>query len=177
MRRTRIALAATALMLAVVVGAVIFAAHQRRLAEERAEEFAGMNFLQFRAMARTADPAAIFREQVRELREYGAHIAQLTAADPGDVGRQHELALLHLTTGTYLVMSDEQSAAKEEYDAAVAILNQLAAKDPANERWRHDLSSVHTVIGDILLDDDLVGATKEYEESLADYSIRLRRAT
>jgi len=166
-RNTRIALAATAIMLAVVVVAVIFAAHQRHLAEERAEEFAEINLIQFRAMARTADPAALIREQVRELREYGAHIAQLAIADPGDVGRQHELALLHLNTGAYLSMSGEQAAVKEECDAAVAILNQLAAKDPANERWQHDLASVHSVIGALRTGDDLSGALKEFQQSLA----------
>jgi hypothetical protein len=82
-RRTRIALAATATLLALVVVLVLLAVGQRRLVEERAKEFAEINLVHLRAMTRSAYPAARFRELAGELREHGTRINKVAASREG----------------------------------------------------------------------------------------------
>jgi hypothetical protein len=140
-RRTQIALAATALALVVAVGAGVYAWDQRRLAEEQAteaaqqrqlaeehsEEGTRIQYLVLHALMGNVGVNS-YKALVQNLRAYQKTIERLAAIDPSDNGRRKELAIIHFWVGVGLMSLGDNSARVAEFKEYQAIRSSLRVR-------------------------------------------------
>jgi tetratricopeptide (TPR) repeat protein len=198
-RRTQIALAATALALVVAVGAGVYAWDQRRLAEEQATEAAQQRQIAEQRAAEAAQQRQLAEEHseegiriqylvlhalignvgvnqykalVQNLRAYQTTIERLAAIDPSDIGRRKELAIIHFWVGVGLNSLGDNSAKLAEFKEYQAIMAQLAGTDLENRVLQRDLAVSHMLLGAALADsNDVAGALAEERASIALFEV------
>jgi hypothetical protein len=194
-RRTRMALAATVvlLLLAVVAGVYAWdqrqaagqqateAANQRQLADERAAEAARQQRLAeehskeamriqqiiFEALVGNAGSTNEYKDLVQMLRAYQRNIEELVAAYPADNGRRGELAIIHLWITAGLSQLGDHAATLAEAREFQSITAQLVAAEPENRDYLRYLAFSHNAVATQLKQmGDLSGASKDHSKNV-----------
>ena len=92
--------------------------------------------------------------------------------DPGNAGRQSDLAASYVKVGDFLMAQGNLVQALKWYRDGLAVglagADRLAKADPENAVWQHNLSLSYSRVGDVLMaQGNLAEALKSYQDGLA----------